>query len=155
VGTVVVGVDGSAGSLEALRFALEEARLRRARLVALCAWMLPLTEVPGPFLLELPAAGPTLEQVRPELERAAERRLDEALESVAGHGDVEIERRVVEAAPAHALVEASEGAELLVVGSRGHGGFAGLRLGSVGQQCAHHARCPVVIVPTPRSDAAP
>jgi len=59
---------------------------------------------------------------------------------------VEIERRVVEGRPAAVLVNESQGADLLVVGSRGHGGFAGLLLGSVSQQCAHHAACPVVIV---------
>ena len=57
-----------------------------------------------------------------------------------------IERRVVEGAPATVLVDESRQADLLVVGSRGHGGFAGLLLGSVSQQCAHHAACPVVIV---------
>ena len=63
---------------------------------------------------------------------------------------------MVEGPAASMLVEASEGADLLVVGSRGHGGFHGLLLGSVSQQCAHHARCPVVIVPSPeRAQAAP
>ncbi|HEU6444441.1 MAG TPA: universal stress protein [Gaiellaceae bacterium] len=57
-----------------------------------------------------------------------------------------IERRAVQGSAAEELVRASEGAELLVVGSRGLGGFASLLLGSVSQQCAHHARCPVVIV---------
>ena len=59
---------------------------------------------------------------------------------------VEIERRVVEGRPAAVLVDESQDADLLVVGSRGHGGFTGLLLGSVSQQCAHHAACPVVIV---------
>ena len=59
---------------------------------------------------------------------------------------MEIERRVVRTRPAAVLVDESRGADLLVVGSRGHGGFAGLLLGSVSQQCAHHAACPVVIV---------
>jgi nucleotide-binding universal stress UspA family protein len=58
-----------------------------------------------------------------------------------------VERVVREGQPAEVLVEAAEDADLLVVGSRGLGGFRGLLLGSVGQQCAHHARCPVVIVP--------
>jgi nucleotide-binding universal stress UspA family protein len=57
-----------------------------------------------------------------------------------------IERRVSEGAPATVLVDESRQADLLVVGSRGHGGFAGLLLGSVSQQCSHHAACPVVIV---------
>ena len=61
-----------------------------------------------------------------------------------------VERRVVEGAAASVLVDESRDAELLVVGSRGHGGFAGLLLGSVSQQCAHHATCPVVIIPRER-----
>jgi nucleotide-binding universal stress UspA family protein len=63
---------------------------------------------------------------------------------------VEIERRVVEGRAAAVLIDESRGADLLVVGSRGHGGFAGLLLGSVSQQCAPHALCPLVIVPYER-----
>ena len=59
---------------------------------------------------------------------------------------VEIDRAVVEGAAAPTLIEAAAGSDLLVLGSRGHGGFAGLLLGSVTQQCAHHAPCPLVIV---------
>jgi nucleotide-binding universal stress UspA family protein len=73
--------------------------------------------------------------------------LDETLKEVVADADsVTIERRVDQGAPAAVLVEESRGAELLVVGSRGHGGFAQLLLGSVSQQCAQHAFCPVVIV---------
>jgi nucleotide-binding universal stress UspA family protein len=63
-----------------------------------------------------------------------------------GKSDVEIEQRVVQGAPAAVLVEESRDADLLVVGSRGHGGFTQLLLGSVSQQCAHLSECPVVIV---------
>jgi nucleotide-binding universal stress UspA family protein len=66
-------------------------------------------------------------------------------EALPDAGDVEVERRVVEGAPGAVLVAESRDADLLVVGSRGHGGFAQLLLGSVSQQCAHHAECPVVI----------
>jgi nucleotide-binding universal stress UspA family protein len=82
-----------------------------------------------------------------ELRDAAETALDDTLrESIPETDTVEIERRVVQGRAAAALVNESRGADLLVVGSRGHGGFAGLLLGSVSQQCAHHAACPVVIV---------
>ena len=125
MGTIVVGVDGSPASLAALRFALGEARLRRARLVALHAWVLPLTEAPGPFLLELPSSGgPSVQELSADLGRAADARLAAALAEVADAAEgVEVERRVVEGPVASVLVEASEGADLLVVGSRGHGGF--------------------------------
>lgn len=151
MGRIVVGVDGSAGSLAALRFALEEARLRGATLHAVLAWRLPLYEgVPGPFVVELPAGtAPPLEEARAALQREAERVLDEAVREGAGGAGpgVEIRREAVEAAPAEALLEAARGADLLVVGSRGHGGFAGLLLGSVGLRCARQAPCPVAIVP--------
>jgi nucleotide-binding universal stress UspA family protein len=151
MGYLVVGVDGSPGSLVALRFALAEARLRGSRLVAIHAWVLPVAEAVHPFLLEVPAgAGPPLPELQEALTAAATERLEAALAEVADDPvGVEVERRVVEGSPAATLVEASEGADLLVVGSRGHGGFRSLLLGSVSQQCAHHARCPVVIVPSP------
>ena len=82
-----------------------------------------------------------------ELRDAAASDLDATLrEAVPETGTVDVERRVVEDRPAAALVDESRGADMVVVGSRGHGGFTGLLLGSVSQQVAHHAACPVVIV---------
>jgi nucleotide-binding universal stress UspA family protein len=151
MGTIVVGVDGSAGSLAALRFALAEARLRQDAVVLVHAWTLPLTEAPGPFLLEMPMSGGIpIQQLGADLTRAADEGLAAALREVGDAAEgLEVERRPVEGRPGDALVEASEVADLLVVGSRGHGGVRGLLLGSVSQQCAQHARCPVVIVPAP------
>lgn len=149
--TVVVGIDGSDGSRAALRFALEEARLRRAKLRVVHAWLLPVADAaPDPFLLEFPAyAGPDLEEVAGSLEEASRKLIDTELAQVLGHQDpgVEIERLPLEGAPAAALVDAAEGADLLVVGSRGHGALHGLVLGSVSRQCITHAPCPVAIVP--------
>jgi len=85
-----------------------------------------------------------IEDVRRAAEKLVESELAELGSALSG---VDVERTVVEGAAAPALIEAAEGADLLVVGSRGRGGFAGLLLGSVGQQCAHHAPCPLVIVP--------
>lgn len=140
--TIVVGVDHSEGAKEALRFALEEAELRDASVRAVHAWtFVP----PGAGFFE---AGPVAAGLDvSELHRAAEAALEGTVTEVAGsRSGVEVERRVVEGAPAAVLVEESRDADLLVVGSRGHGGFAGLLLGSVSQQVAHHASCPVVIV---------
>ncbi|HSP74528.1 MAG TPA: universal stress protein [Gaiellaceae bacterium] len=139
--TIVVGIDGSAGSVRALEFALAEARLRGSKLKAVEVWHIPASVYSGGGLAPV-VTDPD------EFEGFAKERLDEVLQSVAAQAEgVEVERIVREGQPAEVLVEAAEDAELLVVGSRGLGGFRGLLLGSVGQQCAHHARCPVVIVP--------
>lgn len=77
----------------------------------------------------------------------AERVLTEAIADVSDHAaQVEIRPRVMEGNAAEALLDASTGADLLVVGNRGHGGFAEALLGSVGQHCVHHATCPVVVI---------
>jgi nucleotide-binding universal stress UspA family protein len=137
---IVVGVDQSEGARAALRFALEEARLRQARLRVVHAWQFGYIGAPG-FEGSLPAVGGDLA----EFHEAAEAALDETLRGVVADG-VAIERRVDQGAAAPVLIEESRDADLLVVGSRGHGGFAQLLLGSVSQQCAQHAFCPVVIV---------
>ena len=129
-GTIVVGVDSSPGSKEALRWALKEARLRRARIVALHAWMLPLASADS--LVAAPSMSPGLIK---DLQEAAADMLKRALNEVEDEAEgVEIEQRVVQGSPGGALVEAARDADLLVVGSRGHGGFVGLLLGSVSQQ---------------------
>ena len=137
---IVVGVDGSEGAQRALTWAVDEARRRGARVEVVHAWHYPYLPTP-PFA---PPPGPGVD----DIEVAARAVLDKAVDSVDAHGMVApIERLLTwEAAPASALVEASKGADLVVVGSRGRGGFAGLLLGSVGQEVAHHATCPVVIV---------
>ena len=142
MGVIIVGVDRSAGAEEALRFAFEEAQLRQATLRAVHAWQFGYIGAPS-----LEGAVPVLGAGLDEHRIAAGAVLDAMVrEAIPDAGDVEIERRVVEGAAAAVLVEESRGADLLVVGSRGHGGFAQLLLGSVSQQCAHHAECPVVIV---------
>ena len=139
---VVVGVDHSEGAKAALRFALEEATLRQATLRVVHAWLygyIGATGLEGAF----PAVGGDIKELRDAAETALEETLRETLPET---DTEEIERRVVEGRAAAVLVDESRGADLLVVGSRGHGGFAGLLLGSVSQQCANHAACPVVIV---------
>ena len=142
MGTVVVGIDGSVGSQEALRFAATEARLRKAKLKLVTAWA--LTYVAAPIGMMAPIDDALL----PELQENARAVLDQAVKEVLGDtAGLEIEKVIAEGSPAQVLVDAAQGADLLVVGTRGHGGFVGLLLGSVSQQIAHHAPCPVVIVP--------
>jgi nucleotide-binding universal stress UspA family protein len=140
-GRVVVGVDDSEGAACALRWALDEARLRGATLEVLHAWrqFIPLA-VPS---------GVTREPTRETLESAARTLVTRVVEDVVGTDDppVTVKVELGEGSPADVLVRAASGADVLVVGSRGRGGFTGLLLGSVSQQCAHHAPCPVVIVP--------
>jgi nucleotide-binding universal stress UspA family protein len=137
---IVVGVDGSDHSQQALRWALEEAKLRRASLRVVYAWMLP-TYAMGYGFVPGDLVDPKV------LGDSANEQLDKAVTEVVGDSkDVQVERKAIEGIAAEVLVEEAEGADLLVVGSRGHGGFAGLLLGSVSQQCAQHATCPVVII---------
>jgi nucleotide-binding universal stress UspA family protein len=155
--TIVVGVDGSPGGDDALRFALTEARLRKSRLQVVHAYQLPRVPVPdagnGAAGFAPPAVFSPEEADR--LEGAARAEAEGIIESAlarvgrnAAEG-VEIEPAPLVGAPAQILIESGRDAELLVVGSRGHGGFVGLLLGSVSQQCAQHPPCPVVILPPP------
>jgi nucleotide-binding universal stress UspA family protein len=136
---IVVGVDGSPESKEAFRWALEEARLRDATVRAVYAWRDPYVLAPGYGLPEDFEFGALRE-------RAVET-LDAVVAEVVGNtSDVHVDKVVAEGPAGSVLVQAAEGAEMLVVGSRGHGGFVGLLLGSVSQQCVTHAPCPVLVV---------
>src|SRR5438552_4003073 len=129
MGTIVVGVDGSPGSREALRFALAEARLHGAQVKAVSVWS--FSQVAAPVSMMAPIDG----ELMSDLQQSAARVLDSALAEVADEGiGVEIEKVVVEGSAAHMLLEEAQGAELLIVGTRGHGGFTGLLLGSVSHQ---------------------
>jgi nucleotide-binding universal stress UspA family protein len=142
---IVVGVDGSDGARRALEWAAAEARLRGARLVAVHSWeMPPLGISAGPFDPPM-TLDPDLMQ---RVEAGARSVLDRELDAVDVSG-LEVDKRAEPRNPADALLEAAREADLLVVGTRGHGGFTGLLLGSVSQQVSNHAPCPVVIVPHP------
>jgi nucleotide-binding universal stress UspA family protein len=148
--TIVVGVDGSAHGREALRFALAEATLRNATVVAVRAWSIPPLTATGLGMI------PAVDLLRDELADAARGALETELAEVRDHGPAAtVELEVVMGDAAGALVERAEGADLLVVGSRGRGGVAGALLGSVSRACLHHAPCPVAVVhdagPTERS----
>lgn len=139
---IVVGVDQSDGAKEALRFAVDEAKLRHAKLRVVYAWQYDAIGAAGVESF-YPIVGTDVSEVRAAAEQALEQTLRENLRDT---DSVEVEQRVVEGRAAAVLVNESRDADLLVVGSRGHGGFTGLLLGSVGQQVSHHALCPVVIV---------
>lgn len=136
---VVVGADGSGASAAALRWAAEEVRVGGGRLEVVHAW-----EIPG--ALSYAYTGVGLDAA--PFEEAAARVLDEALAEV-GEG-VETERVAVQGAPTAVVLGRATGADLLVVGARGAGGFEGLLLGSVSTQVTRHADCPVVVVPIGR-----
>ncbi len=136
---IVVGVDGSPEADAALRFALEEATLRRLRLRVVCVWE-PAT---ASYVGEAFAASP---DAFVAAERHADDVLREALEAAAAAG-VDVEAIAIEGRAAGVLVEQAAGAELLVLGSRGLGAAKRLLLGSVSQDVAHHTPCPLVIVP--------
>ena len=138
---IVVGVDHSPDANAALVFAEDEARLRGATLRVVHAWQYGYIGYTG-FESGMPALGGDIKK----MQAAAEAALQASVSQAMGKSDVEIEQRVVQGAPAAVLVEESRDADLLVVGSRGHGGFTQLLLGSVSQQCAHLSECPVVIV---------
>jgi nucleotide-binding universal stress UspA family protein len=134
---IAVGVDGSETSKRALRWALDEAQLRQATVRAVHAWQYPVSEA---------WAGVPV-NIYDVLEESAQEQLASIVDEVAGHDAKGVEQVVVIGAAAGALLDSSRDAELLVLGSRGLGGFKGLLLGSVSQQCVHHATCPVVVIP--------
>ena len=133
---IVVGIDGSDPSRAALRWAVDEARLRGAQLEVLLVAALPSTYL-DPVIFPPPPVS--------EIREAERERLDQIIASVDTSG-CQVEPIIAVGGAARLLVEASQGAALLVVGSRGFGGFKGLLLGSVAQQVMAHARCPVVVV---------
>ena len=136
---IVAGVDGSASSLAALLWAVRQAELAGATVEAVIAWRYPVLPVPvGPA--PVAAIDPA------EFEKAADRTVTEAIHAVVGSGsNVQVSAQVRDGDAAQVLIHAAEDADLLVVGSRGHGGFTEALLGSVSQHCVHHAQCPVVI----------
>jgi nucleotide-binding universal stress UspA family protein len=137
---IVVGVDGSAASRAAFRWAVRQAELTGATVQAITAWQYPVAT--GGY-----AWAPVAVLDCNDLQEAAEKTLaDEISEVVGARTDIKLLPQAVEGNPAQVLLDATAGADLLVVGSRGHGGFASALLGSVSQHCVHHAACPVLII---------
>jgi nucleotide-binding universal stress UspA family protein len=136
-GRIVVGVDGSSSSKAALRWAVGQAHLTGAIVDAVTAWQMPASYA------WIPDGVTGIEDFGTE----ARRILTEAINEIAGvDPGVKVRPFVEEGHPAQVLVDAAKGAQLLVVGSRGHGEFAAALLGSVSQNCVHHAPCPVLVI---------
>jgi nucleotide-binding universal stress UspA family protein len=133
--TIVAGIDGSASSIRALHWAARQAQLTGSPLEVITAWEWPSNygwSIPLPDGYD-PASD-------------AQRLLDDCIPEVRKtHPDLDLQTRVVQGHPAPTLVQASRDADLLVVGSRGHGEFTGMLLGSVSEYCVANADCPVVV----------
>lgn len=133
-GRLVVGVDGSAASIDALQWAARQAKLTGAALEAVIAWQYPM-----------PSSGYLL-GVQDDWQANAKTAIDHAVDHADLPAEVSTSRRVIEGHPAQVLSDAATGADLLVVGSRGHGGFTGMLIGSVSAHVCSHAPCPVLVV---------
>jgi nucleotide-binding universal stress UspA family protein len=135
---IVVGVDGSDHGNAALRWAVDEAKAHAAEIIAVFAWQMPLIGIPGAF-------------DREEMEKLCMKFLEETVAAVVPAPQAPITRLVAHGDVSASLIEAAKNADadMLVLGSRGRGGFAGLKLGSVSSECVQHAACPVVIIKQP------
>ena len=133
---IIVGVDGSPASIDAIKWAAGQASLTGGTLVAVTAWSIPAS-------YGVAFGG----EDAVDWKQNAQQALDEALaEALGADGSTNVEKVVDQGHPSYVIVGASKGADLVVVGSRGHGGFTGMLLGSVSQHVVAHAECPVVVV---------
>jgi nucleotide-binding universal stress UspA family protein len=133
---IVAGVDGSDLSMNALEFAIEEARLRQGHLHVTYAYP----------VMERHVTGSTGKDYYDQVEADARTFMEGLMSKAPSTDGLEVEWLAVPGNPAEVLIEESRGATLLVVGSRGVGGFMGLMMGSVSTQCVHHSHCPVLVV---------
>jgi nucleotide-binding universal stress UspA family protein len=138
-GKVVVGTDGSEASFNAVKWAAHEALAHGAPLEVIHAWTIPAISDPMAMMpIQLPVE---------EFIKQAEAVREHALRVARDAGAADVKSVVARGSAAEHLITASKTALMVVVGTRGHGGFVGLLLGSVAQQVATHAGCPVVVVP--------
>jgi nucleotide-binding universal stress UspA family protein len=140
--TIVVGVDDSPEAKDALRWAVDEARLRRVQLVVLHAWEVP----PLPPVVDVEPIAPPLDpSIIPVMEDAATRLVERVVAEVVAGADVDVRPVTAQGPPATVLLDAVDDDDLLVVGSHGAGGLKRLLLGSVSQEVVNHAPCPVLV----------
>jgi nucleotide-binding universal stress UspA family protein len=138
---LVVGVDGSEHSLRTLEWAMKEAALQHAPLT-----VLTVHQVVGSFWTGTPTIYPADQPEAEKARQAAEEAVSQVASRLGDAAPASVTVRAVSGVPAQELITASRDADLMVVGSRGGGGFAGLRMGSVSSQVVHHAACPVAVV---------
>jgi nucleotide-binding universal stress UspA family protein len=136
---IIVGADGSEGSVAALQWAVDHAALAGARVVVVTVWEYPYT---GDF------TGSVTPPSRLPMEEGARATAQHVIDKVANPTGVAIDVEVVEGSASSQLIHRAADASMLVVGARGHGGFVSLLLGSVATQCVNHASVPVVVVPS-------
>jgi nucleotide-binding universal stress UspA family protein len=137
---IVVGVDGSPSSRAALRWAVRQAKFMSGTVDAVIAWQIPM-------VLQSYGWAPIYVEEEGNFREDARKRIDALIGEVVEQADSRrVRSLVIKGHAAEALIEAAEGADLLVVGSSGRGGFAQALLGSVSQHCVHHAPCPVLIM---------
>lgn len=144
-GRVVLGVDGAEDGTEAVRFAFAFADRHGSSVVAVHAWAPPV--VPTPLVTGMPDLH--LDELGDSAEKVLEGALARARDQ---HPGVKVTEQVAQSHPVQVLLEAAEEADLVIVGARGRGGFAGLLLGSVSHALVHNSPCPVAVV---RPEAAP
>ncbi|WP_208378817.1 universal stress protein [Cumulibacter soli] len=138
-GRILVGVDGSPASIDAIKWAAQQAELTGSALIAVTSWSIPAS-------YGVAFGGEDAVDWRANAEQAQTEALTEALGENVGN----VERVIEQGHPSYVLTEATNSADLIVVGSRGHGGFAGLVLGSVSQHVVSHSACPVVVTRHPK-----
>jgi nucleotide-binding universal stress UspA family protein len=142
---IVVGMDGSLHARQALDWAMREAAMRHAALTVLAVNPAMASPWTGN-----PLAAPNDAQVVAQVREAAQEAVAKSASEIGEAQPASVAVAVFSGFPAKALIEASHGADLIVIGSRGTGGFESLLLGSISGQVVHHAACPVVIVPSDR-----
>jgi nucleotide-binding universal stress UspA family protein len=145
---IIVGIDGSGHSRRALQWAVREAAIRHAPLTVLTVHQVVVGRWGRAvvYLEDYPLAECN--------RRAAEQEVDDVLAGLGESGPESVMVKAVSGGPVEELIEASRTADLLVLGSRGAGGFARLLMGSIATQVAHHAYCPIVIIPPPTASAS-
>jgi nucleotide-binding universal stress UspA family protein len=140
---ITVGIDGSAHSTRALEWAIKEAAVRHAPVTVLTVHSVPMSGWTGN-----PITLPQDAEDQEKAQQAAEEMTLKATSQLGAAQPSSVTVRAISGFPAQALIDASRTADLMVVGSRGAGGFTRLIIGSVSSQVVHHAHCPVVVVPS-------